>query len=72
MKTPKLTECVGCVLRHLDSLDDKSLEAIILETEKVTTTNCGWQEYRIADITKDYATYVRNLRQAQKAGEPHA
>ena len=68
MRTPKLTECVKCVLRHIDDLDGEALENLICEAEKVTTTNCGWQEYKIADISKNYATYVRDMREARKDG----
>ena len=72
MKTPKLTECVDSVLRCIDSLDDEVIEALISEADSVTRTNCGWQEYQIANIAKNYATYIRDLREAQKVGDSDA
>lgn len=72
MKTPKLTECVNSVLRCIDSLDNGAIEVLISEADSVTRTNCGWQEYQIADIAKNHATYIRDLREAQKAGASDA
>lgn len=69
MRTPKLTECVKCVLRHIDSLDDESLDNLAAEASRVTDTNCGWQEYRMAWIAKSYANYVLGMRQAKKPGD---
>ena len=63
MKTPILDKLVDRTKEQVEMLALKGdLDELIKECEAVTTTNCGWQQYRMSDIVVDYARYLRALR----------
>ena len=63
MRTPILDKLVDRTKEQVEILALKGeLDGLIDECEALTTTNCGWQQYRMSDIVVDYARYSRALR----------
>ena len=66
MRTPILDKLVDRTKEQVEILALKGeLDGLIDECEALTTTNCGWQQYRMSDIVVDYARYLRALRDVE-------
>lgn len=50
MKTPILTKLSKAMFEHYNKLTEDELTKLDKECKSVTTTNCGWSEYAIADM----------------------
>lgn len=67
MKTPILNTLVDRMIEQVEIIALRGeLEAFIAECDALTTTNCGWQPFHVAKITKDYAKYLLAIQQAGK------
>lgn len=70
MKTPILDRLVERTKEQVEMITLRGdLDDFIAECDSLTGANCGWQQYHIGMVTKDYAKYLRAIREAAQAGE---
>ena len=68
MKTPNLSCLVDRVKEQVEIVAMKGdLDLLITECESLTMTNCGWQEYHMSSIVKEYANYLKAVQEARNA-----
>jgi len=66
MKTPNLSTLVDRVKEQVEIVAMKGdLDSLITECESITKTNCGWQEFHMATIVKEYAKYLNAIQEAR-------
>lgn len=64
MKTPILDKLVDRTKEQVEIIAMLGeLDAFIAECDALTSTNCGWQQFNMAKITRDYAKYLRALQE---------
>lgn len=56
-----LSDLVDIVIKTIDGMNKEELESLLHACNKVTKTNCGWQEYDMAGIVKNYVEYRLEL-----------
>jgi len=68
MKTPILSCLVDRAKEQVEIMALKGdLDLLIKECESLTQTNCGWQEFQMANIVKEYAKYLKAVQEARYA-----
>lgn len=68
MKTPNLSTLVDRVKEQVEIVAMKGdIDRLITECESLTKTNCGWQEYHMSLIIKEYANYLKAIQEARNA-----
>lgn len=68
MKTPNLSTIVDRSKEQVEIMALKGdLDLLIKECESLTQTNCGWQEYHMSLIVKEYAKYLKAIQEARNA-----
>lgn len=68
MKTPNLSTLVERVKEQVEIMALKGdLGLLIKECESLTQTNCGWQEFQMSIIVKEYAKYLNAIQEARNA-----
>ena len=64
MRTPLLDNMADRLREQVELIAMKGdLDAFIAECDALTTTNCGWRQYKIGQLTKDYAKYLRRIKE---------
>lgn len=67
MKTPILESLVERTKEQVEIIALRGeLDAFVAECDALTSTNCGWQAFYMAKITKDYAKYLMALQEAEE------
>lgn len=70
MKTPMLNEMLSRLKEQVEIAALKGvLDDLIDECDALTTTNCGWQQYRINQVIINYAKYLQSIRDRGYGGD---
>jgi hypothetical protein len=66
MKTPILSRLSNALFNEYNKLTEDEFTALDKECKSVSTTNCGWSEYEIANMIKYAVSYhIKEREQAE-------